>query len=339
MEGLQGEDLEEQDAERVHVGAGVELVDLAAELLGGHVAGRAHHLADLGLLLGAGGLDAGGRILGAGELGEAPVEQVHLAEVAEHDVARLEIAVQHPARIGEGHRQADAAQGGEEPALGVGRGQGGVALLQPVEDLGEGLAVEPLHGEEGRAVRPHPEVVDGDDGGVLELPLHARLALEAHVRVGVGDLLLAEHLHGHVAADADVLAEADHAHAPLAQHALREVARPEPLLVERRPGDAHRLAEALLGGGRRGGGGRGRLADRGSADGLSRDGQLGDALPGDAGDEDLGLGGGVLVVDLVRDPGHGVLDAGGGVDRLALLPAVVVAGGHPPKVPRQRSME
>ena len=58
VERLQRRELEEQDAERVDVGARVELVDLAAELLGGHVARRAHHLADLGVALRARRRDA-----------------------------------------------------------------------------------------------------------------------------------------------------------------------------------------------------------------------------------------------------------------------------------------
>ena len=118
------------------------------------------------------------------ELGEPPVEQVHLAEIAEHDVARLEVAVEHAARVGEGDGLADLAERAEQAALRVGRGHRGVALLEAAHDLGERLPVEALHREEGRLVGPDAEVVHGHDRRVLELALHPRLALEAHARVG-----------------------------------------------------------------------------------------------------------------------------------------------------------
>ena len=42
-----------------------------------------------------------GQVGQTGDLRQAPVEHVHLAEVSEHDVARLQIAVQHAARVRE----------------------------------------------------------------------------------------------------------------------------------------------------------------------------------------------------------------------------------------------
>ncbi|MFT3774796.1 MAG: hypothetical protein QM820_56325 [Minicystis sp.] len=356
VERLEREHLEEDDAERVDVGARVELIDLAAELLGRHVAGRAHDLADLRLRLRAGGDDALVGILAGGDLGEAPVEQVHLAEITEHDVAGLEIAVQHAARVGEGDREADAAEGGEELAARVDGGGGLVALLERVHDGGERLAVEALHGEEGRAVGPHAEVVDGHDRGVLELALHAGLALEAHARVGLRRGLLAEELHRDLAADAAVLALRDEAHATLAEDAERDVAGAEALIFERREDDADGHAQR----GARRGDARGlrcggRLAHGGVAHGAGPHGRRragravgrergGRSLAGgraaivagarflaggahlvdDVAGEDLRLGGGgVLVVDDRRD---GAIDAGRFVGRVA----VVLAARHGP---------
>ena len=50
---------------------------------------------------------ASGRLSGAAnDLGQAPVHDQRLAVLAEHDVARLQVAVQHAAAVGVGHRVA-----------------------------------------------------------------------------------------------------------------------------------------------------------------------------------------------------------------------------------------
>ena len=122
---LQREDLEEDRAERVDVGARVDAIALAADLLGRHVPRRADHRAVCGAARQSrdGRLEAWPRsrsTLAGGlrtsssrrrrSLREPPVEHVDLAEVAEHDVRRLEIAVEHAARVRERDREADAAR-------------------------------------------------------------------------------------------------------------------------------------------------------------------------------------------------------------------------------------
>jgi hypothetical protein len=109
---------------------------------------------------------------------DAPVEHVHLAEVAEHDVLGLEVAVNHTTAVGERYGLAHATHRRQQAPPRVGLRGGGVAAPKPLDDCGEGEAVDPLHREERRAVGPRPEVVDRDDAGVLELPLHQRLAHE-----------------------------------------------------------------------------------------------------------------------------------------------------------------
>ena len=44
------------------------------------------------------------------EQGDSPVHHIDLAEVADHDVLRLDIAVDHAPAVGEGHRIADLAE-------------------------------------------------------------------------------------------------------------------------------------------------------------------------------------------------------------------------------------
>jgi len=79
---LAGEQLEQGDAEAVLVAGGD---GLAAPLLRRHIGRRAHRDADLRQLLAR--LEAGG---------EAEVHEHGLAVVAEHDVARLDVAVDDP---------------------------------------------------------------------------------------------------------------------------------------------------------------------------------------------------------------------------------------------------
>ncbi len=81
-----GEHLVQHHAERKEVGARVGF--LAAGLLGGHVAHRAHHQSLSRLEDVRRPTDQGSR-----ELGEAEVEHLHVAVVAHHHVLGLEVAV------------------------------------------------------------------------------------------------------------------------------------------------------------------------------------------------------------------------------------------------------
>ena len=82
---------------------------MAGELLGRHEPGRAEHGAGAGLdriAAGRGG-GAGRRRIVVGvvdRLGEPPVDHDGLAELADEDVGRLEIAVDHAAGVGVGDR-------------------------------------------------------------------------------------------------------------------------------------------------------------------------------------------------------------------------------------------
>ena len=48
------------------------------------------------------------------DLGQAPVQDDHLAEVAQDDVLPLQVAVDHPPRVGVRQRVADADEGVEQ---------------------------------------------------------------------------------------------------------------------------------------------------------------------------------------------------------------------------------
>ena len=118
VEGEEREDLEEDRPQGVDVGARVERASVADRLLRRHVSRRPHHRAQggarrarVGGIGGDGPLPValgGGRVLH--DLRQSPVEDVHLAEIAQHHVVGLEIPMNHAARVGEVDREADAGE-------------------------------------------------------------------------------------------------------------------------------------------------------------------------------------------------------------------------------------
>ena len=103
---LAGQEAEEGRAERVHVAPGAQPVEIAAGLLGAHVGRRAQGAAGqrLGAAAGRGGHErplAGARArLGPTQrFGQPPVHHQRLAVLADDHVARLDVAVQHAARV------------------------------------------------------------------------------------------------------------------------------------------------------------------------------------------------------------------------------------------------
>ncbi len=227
MERGQRQELEEDGAERVDVGARVELGDLPEGLLRRHVAEGPEDAPRAGVDLVRARIahrEGGVGVRELLQLGQAPVEHVDLAEVAEHDVGGLEIAVEHAARVGEIHRQADGGEGGEEAAARELARHLGALLAQAAEDLAERHPAEALHGEIHGAGLVDAEVVDGDDRRVLELALHAGLAEEARAELRVEAVLGEQHLQRHLAPDPRVAAAEDFAHRSAAEQAVRSVA-------------------------------------------------------------------------------------------------------------------
>ena len=140
-------------------------------------------------------------------LGQPPVHDLHLAEAADHDVGRLQVAVDDVVGVGVRHRLADLLEDRHEPAA-VGRRVG-----PAFEQLVEGLALDQLHGQERPAVGQRAEVVNRRDGGVLQLAGDAGLVGEAAGRPGFGAVLLLQHLDGDFAAEGGVGGAVDDAHA------------------------------------------------------------------------------------------------------------------------------
>ena len=190
---------------RRHVGVGAQG---RAGLRRRAVVGGAGRLDDAGFLgrLWRGARRAPGR--GAGQhLGQPPVHDLDLAEGADHDVGRLQVAVDHAPAVGEADRLADLRERLQEPRL-VGRLQFG----------GQGLPGDQFHGQEGGAVGQRPQGVDRRDARVRQPGRDLRLADEA-VGVGPGQ----QDLQRDVAVEGEVECGEDPAHAAagdLAQHAV-----------------------------------------------------------------------------------------------------------------------
>jgi hypothetical protein len=160
-----GQALEQHTAEREDIGARID-VALAARLLRRHVAGRAEQAAGDG-----DGVEPVAR--------HAKVEHLDRAEVAadEKQVARLDVAMHHPARMG----GADGVGGVGHQAHRLGERE-----RRARQSMRQLLAFEPLHDEVGRAVGQDAVRDVADDAGMAQLGQHARLAREAVVGVGLG---------------------------------------------------------------------------------------------------------------------------------------------------------
>ena len=129
---------------------------------------------------------------------KSPVHDLHLAERADHDVGRLEVAMHDAAGVGVGHRLAHLLEGGDEPPA-VGRRVG----PRP-QQLLESFPLDELHGQIRPAVGQGAEVVDGGDVRVLEQAGDPRLVDEPAGGVGILGEPILEHLDGDLAAEGGV---------------------------------------------------------------------------------------------------------------------------------------
>ena len=131
--------------------------------------------------------------VGGEVLGQAPVDDDGLAEVADDDVGRLEVAVDDVAAVGVGDGVGDGDDVVEQADALVDGGALG-------DQLAQRAAGDELHGVERGAVGPAAGLVDRDDAGVLEARGDQGLAQEADLAdVAARDQLL----------DRDVAAEVE----------------------------------------------------------------------------------------------------------------------------------
>lgn len=226
-----GQQLVKHRPEGVDVGARVDPVQLAPGLFGRHVHGRAQDFARGGLPtveIGRqvhgldGALEAVGvDVLLVHHLGESPVDDHRFAEIADHHVVGLDVAVNDAAVVGIGDGVAQALVVGEV-------GETLVQAARFAQELAQGLPAHQLHRVVQMTVAPASQFIDRHDGWVLELPRDARLLEKpmddghqlAHRR-GVGTRargrLRQELLERDVAAEVLVVGQEDAAHPAAAE--------------------------------------------------------------------------------------------------------------------------
>ena len=164
-------------------------------------------------------------------LGQAPVHHLHLAERPHHDVRRLQVAVDDARAVGVGHRLADLLEHFQEPRQVLGRG------LALCEAVGQGAALDQLHGEVRPAVGEPAQVVDRHDAGVLQLAADLRFFDEALLQFRTGHVFIPQHLEGEVAAQKRVMAAQHQTHASPTDLGVEAIA------------DGRRLGQQRAGGG------------------------------------------------------------------------------------------
>lgn len=232
-----GEHVKERRAEQVHVGVHPEARSAAAEHLGRHVArrsGEAPHVRDE--------REASRPVVEERD-GDAPVDEVDLAEAADHHVVRLDVAVDDAAAVREADRVAHRHEHREVPLEHVLRA---VALAHPClvgDELGPALAFDALEHDARRAGLVEHQVVHRNDVGMLDRSEHPRFLEERLLREPRAHVL-AQLLDRHRAPEGALLREVDDAHPSAAELA-------EPLDARARVDGSARLLQPLAGGQRR----------------------------------------------------------------------------------------
>lgn len=197
-----GQALVQQDAELVDVRPDAELQPL--DLLGRQVERRADDLAHRRGLLRVADL-----------LGQAEVQDLHLARPVGHDVRRLQVAVDDPRRVQARHRLQDCAEQGAEFIPGI-----GAFRLQP---LFQGAAGDALHDREPDAA-PALQGVDADDARIADAARQGGLPLHAQELFLVAQRLRVEEFQSHRDLQGLVGGGEDQAEAPLADQPLHPAA-------------------------------------------------------------------------------------------------------------------
>ena len=153
----------------------------------------------------------------AEHLGQPPVHDLHLAERPDHDVGRLQVAVDHAVGVGVGHRLADLLEDRHEPAA-VGRR----VRTGPASSSSRVWPLMSFMARNGRPSGSVPRSWTGGMPGCCSWPVMRASSANRRAARGVGGVRLVQHLDGDLAAQRGVGGAVDDAHAAagdlLAQH-------------------------------------------------------------------------------------------------------------------------
>ena len=194
-----------QGISRDDLGARISIERLAPHLLGRHVPRRSQDAGRRAPEVRSGSFDGclGGRFRAPTYTGDAPIDDIHLSEIAQHHVGGLEVPVDDASCVREVDGNAHLGERCEEPVSGVGALRDALPRGASVDDLPEGLAQD------------------------------ARLSHEAPEERERVVLCGANELHRDVAADTGIAAQAHLAHSALSQHPNGPIAGVEAAILER----------------------------------------------------------------------------------------------------------
>ncbi len=138
-------------------------------------------------------------------LGHAPVHDLHFAKAPNHDVGRLEVAVNDAARVRKGDAFAQLQEHLEQTRQRPLPQHVLVTGAQLGKDLVEAPALHQLHGEVQVALAVDADFVDGHNVGVFKLARNLGFFQEALNEVAPAYQFLAKHLQCHTAPEIGIL--------------------------------------------------------------------------------------------------------------------------------------
>ena len=194
---LAREDLVQDSSQQVDIAGHPDPLQGSAGHFRRHVGGRSPHTARL--------RDRAQVTKARREQGQAPVHHQHFAEVAEHDVLGLQVAMDHAARVSERH--------------GVRHLHKNLDVLRQtlfLQNLDPRRPLDALHRVEERARLVRAQIVDGDDIRMIEVAGYDGFGEEFLALVGVARHVAADHLDRHGAIDRGLAGSVNDAHATFA---------------------------------------------------------------------------------------------------------------------------